>query len=106
MRLWAGWRSARTARAVRVDMTVERPLNTAAGLGVTEIGASENDAGAHDPDANLTGARHRQHEDLGVRASSRAKRVGGDDRCMSPVMRWSLHLGSLGGTGDPHPCDV
>ena len=32
MRLWAGWRSARTARAVRVDIIYELPLNPAAGL--------------------------------------------------------------------------
>ncbi len=47
--------------------------------GAAEISPRQNDAGGHDADRNLGGARDRQHEDVGVRSTGRAKRVGADD---------------------------
>ena len=49
-------------------------------LGAAEIGPGEDDAGAHDADADLARAGDRQHEDVRIWASGRAERVGGDDR--------------------------
>ena len=49
-------------------------------LGAAEIGPGEDDAGAHDADADLAGTEDRQHEDVRTRAAGRPERVGGDDR--------------------------
>ena len=42
--------------------------------GAAEIGPGENDAGAHDADADLAGAVDRKQEDARARASGRAQR--------------------------------
>ena len=49
-------------------------------LCAAEIGAGEDDAGAHDPNADLTGTRDRKHEDVWTSPSGRAEVVGGDNR--------------------------
>jgi hypothetical protein len=61
-------------------ISAHRLANSAASRGAAEIAAGEDDAGAHDADADLAGAPHRQHEHVRARASGRAERVRGDDR--------------------------
>ena len=50
-------------------------------MGAAEISASEDNAGARDPDADLARARDRQQEDIRTRPSGRAEIIGGNDRC-------------------------